>query len=126
MTYEEAEKIVGAINYRAFFAMGLAEPSKVVSLEGVSLAQMIEATAVVKAENRRAEAHAKEHGGGYTSCVIPADRLMAAAYVLENYDPDGEAIVMSPYRGWRGNVRALGVTTLTISPETAEAEVEAR
>jgi len=112
MTPERAQEIVAAINDRCFFAMGMVEPGKIGSLKDVSLAEMIEATAAIKAENACAQAHAREHGGSYTTKVIPADRLIAAAYALEHYHPDNEAVVVVPTTEWPYDRRALGIVGL--------------
>lgn len=85
---------------------------KVASLEGVSLAEMLQAKEVIEAENRRREAYAKEHGGSYSISMVPADRLIAAAYVLDNYHPDRDAICMVPHHSFEGELRAVAVVAI--------------
>lgn len=76
-----ALEIVRAICNRAFFAMGM--PQKPIGdLAGVSLLEMLAATELVKNINDRASSVA----GGKTFHVIPDDRLVAAAFALENYE----------------------------------------
>ena len=106
MTPERAQEIVSAINDRAFFSMGMAE--KIGSIDGVSLAEMIEAKAIVEAGN----AAAPYEDGKRTIRVVPDDRLIAAAYALEHYRPSNEAIVVIPTREWPYDRRALGVVGL--------------
>lgn len=80
MELARAIKIVAAINDRAMFTMGMVE--KVRSLEGVSLAEMIEAKTLVEA--------------GDDKPIIPDDRLIAAAYCAEHYDVDMGGIIVLP------------------------------
>lgn len=93
---ERALEIVGAINDRMFLAMGLVPASEVGSLQGVSLVQMLEAKQVVERENDRRAAEAKREGSSYSISVVPADRLIAAAYALENYEAGDGHFVMMP------------------------------
>jgi hypothetical protein len=120
MTLERAQEIVSAINDRCLFAMGLVEPAKVGSLKDVSLADMLAAKAEVEAENARVAAHAREHGGSYSIRTIPADRLIAAAYALEHFRPDNEAVAVIPTTEWPYNRRALGVVGLEPGHEAQE------
>lgn len=110
MDFDRALKIVSAINDRCFYAMGLVD--KVGSLQGVSLAEMIRAKAIVAAAN------AKEKPGPHTIHVVPDDRLIAAAYALEYFAPSKEAVAMVPTRQWPYDRRALGVVGL--EPETKQ------
>lgn len=112
MTPERAKEIVSAINDRAYFKMGLKEAPDIGSLEGVSLAEMLEAKNAVEAGNRAAQEHAKQTGGTYSVSIIPDDRLIAAAYALEHYQPDNEAVVVIPTSEWPFDRRALGVVGL--------------
>ncbi|MCA1490127.1 hypothetical protein I6F11_04235 [Ensifer sp. NBAIM29] len=108
MELDRALWIVKAINQRALFAMGIAE--KVDSLEGVSLSQMIAAKDRVEFEN----AMARPVDGKRTVHVVPADRLIAAAYALEHYDGDESAVAVIPGRDMFGAPcrKALGVVQL--------------
>lgn len=80
MSLARAIEIVGAINDRAAFTLGMTETVR--SLEGVSLAEMLEAKVLVEAED---EKH-----------VIPDDRLIAAAYCAEHYDVSAGSIILVP------------------------------
>ncbi|MBB3937695.1 hypothetical protein [Aureimonas phyllosphaerae] len=120
MTLDRALEIVKAINQRSFLPMGLIEPKDVGSLAGVSLAEMLEAVACCQQETERRREHAREHGGSYGVIAVPADRLIAAAYALENYEPDGDAIVASPLGGWRGGIRVLGIVGQKLGSEADE------
>ncbi|MRX32776.1 hypothetical protein [Aminobacter sp. MDW-2] len=112
MDVQRANAIVKAINQRAFFAMGIAET--VDTLEGVTLADMLEAKEIVQAANKAAASI----DGKTELRVVPDDRLIAAAYTLEHYWPDNEAIVVVPTHQWPYNRRALGVVGLEPSKET--------
>lgn len=69
MDLARALEIVGAINDRAAFGMGMTETVR--PLAGMSLADMLEAKVLVEAEDKTA--------------IIPDDRLIAAAYCGEHY-----------------------------------------
>lgn len=120
MTRERAQEIVSAINDRAYFKMGLKEAPDIGSLEGVSLAEMLEAKNTVEAGNKAAQERAKQTGGTYSVSIIPDDRLIAAAYALEHYHPDNEAVVVIPTSEWPYDRRALGVVGLEPSKDEAE------
>lgn len=92
MTPERAQQIVSAINDRCFFNMGLKKAEEIGSLKEVSLAEMLEASAMIEAGDRAAPSV----GGTKTLMVIPDDRLIAAAYVLEHYQPSNESIISLP------------------------------
>jgi hypothetical protein len=104
MTPERALEIVSAVNDRCFFKMELVD--KVGSLEGVSLAEMLEAVAIVKQMNKDAPAI----NGKRTIRMVPDDRLIAAAYVLDHYQPDCDAICIIPHI--EGDLRAVAVLAL--------------
>jgi hypothetical protein len=95
MTPERAMEIVTAINDRAMWTMGF-EDRKPGSLAGVSLAEMIEAVAIIEAENRHAELVARTYGGGHSIKMTPDDRLIAAAYCMEHYPCSRDAILAAP------------------------------
>lgn len=90
MTPQRALEIVSAINDRCMFTMELCDNPK--SLAGVSLAEMIEAKGIIEAQNDAAESV----NGSRTIKLIPDDRLIAAAYCMEHYEPSNEAIVVMP------------------------------
>lgn len=112
--FERALSIVRAINDRCFFAMGISET--VGSLEGVSLADMLEAKRLVEQRNE----NAAYVDGKRTINVVPDDRLIAAAYTLEHYRPDNEAIAVVPTREWPFDRRALGVVGLEPAKQDQE------
>lgn len=118
MSFDRALEIVHAINNRAFFGMGLNIVGPIGSLEGVSLAQMLEAVTVVKAHDSASEGTFPR-----TIHVVPAERLIAAAFVLEHYEPSTEAIVVAPTRQWPYDRRALAVVGL--EPGEGQDEEEA-
>ncbi|MBS7698742.1 MULTISPECIES: hypothetical protein [unclassified Chelatococcus] len=107
MPNARALSIVAAICERSFHAMGMA--ALVEELQGVSLAEMIEATRLVKAENGKAPIDGKQ-----TVRVVPDDRLIAAAYALANYEPSHGAVVSEP--DGDGLVKALAIVRLTAAP----------
>lgn len=122
MTPERAAEIVAAINNRAFMSMGLADQAG--SLQGVSLAEMLEAKALVKQGNEESEAGARRSGGGYSISCTPDDRLIAAVYTLEHYRPDTKPILCLPWRGFEGDRIAVAVVALDSSKfETEEEDV---
>ncbi|MBD9539957.1 hypothetical protein IB276_10890 [Ensifer sp. ENS04] len=118
MALDRAVWIVNAINQRALFAMGIAE--KVDSLEGITLSQMIEAKDRVELEN----ATSKTVDGMRRLYVVPAERLIAAAYALDHFDGDDTAIAVVPGRDMFGEPcrKALGVVQLAglSDPEAEE------
>lgn len=104
MDLARALEIVWAICDRSMFTLGLVE--KVSSLEGVSLAEMIEATHLVEAE----DAKPIEPGKLRTLNVIPDDRLIAAVYCAEHYDVSIGTILILPEQD--GDRKALAVVSL--------------
>lgn len=110
MNFERAREIVDAINDRAFYQMGLVE--SVGSLDGVTLAEMIEAKQVVEARNEAERERLEREHGSATIRVVPDDRLIAAAYALDHYAPNNEAVVLVPTGEWPFNRRALAVVGL--------------
>ena len=97
MNLDRAKQIVGAITDRSLFKMGFLEGRPVGSLEGVSLAEMLDATAAVEAENERAAEEARQSGGSYSIMSVPAERLIAAVYAVEHYTASSDAIVAMPH-----------------------------
>lgn len=90
MELERAKQILNGINARRFYSMGI--PCEMASLEGVSLEEMLEATNEVAQHN---SAQLKETGPK-TLTIVPHTRLIAAVYVLEHYQPSGEAVASKP------------------------------
>lgn len=105
LTIERAREIVRAINARAFVTMGMAD--ELASLEGVSLAQMLEAVRMISNANAARRAAAAINGGGFTIDVIPGDRLIAAVYAIQHYPASREPILSIPAAGRR--LRCLAV-----------------
>lgn len=96
LTLEQAQDIVAAINHRAFITNGLKEDQPLAALSNVSLAEMLEAAEAVRAENRRREQAAKGTGESYSISMVPAERLIAAVFVAENYQPGKSPILSLP------------------------------
>lgn len=126
MTPERAQEIVTAINARGFYTIGLWHEGRPLgSLEGVGLAEMIEAKNAVEAANAQEEAHAKETGGGYTIRIVPDDRLIAAVYAIEHYPASSEPIVMLPRRPvFADEPRHVAIAVVPIDPAAGEKEEE--
>lgn len=110
MENERALKIVRAINDRSFLCMGMVKPEDIDSLEGVSLSEMTDATRAVEAINEEA----KQKGGPHTIYIVPAERLIAAVYTLENYASDNCPIAMTPTHEWPYSRRAVAVVGLEL------------
>lgn len=96
LTLEQAQDIVAAINHRAFITNGLKEDQPLASLSNVSLAEMLEAAEAVRAENRRREQAAKGTGESYSISLVPEERLIAAVFVADNYQPGLSPILLLP------------------------------
>lgn len=116
MTPERAQEIVTAINARCMVSMGIDQPLG--SLQDVSLAEMLEAKSIVEAKNAAAQAHASENGGGYSISMVPADRLIAAVYVVGHYQPSRKPVLYLPQPGLFTDRVALAVVAM----ESKEAE----
>ncbi len=116
MDLKRALWICKAINQRMFFAMGIGD-GKVDPLRTVTLSEMLEARCRVELENMAALPGKDKMR---TLHVIPADRLIAAVYALEHFDPNNEAVVVMLTRDILGTVsrKALGIVEL---PGTADA-----
>ena len=117
MDMTRAREIISAINTRCMVTIGLEEELK--PLDGVSLEQMLLAKCMVETANRANEAAAKISGGRYTINIIPDDRLIAAAYVLDHYPCSNEPVLSVPY----GQSSRRVVAVLSVPIETAEAEI---
>lgn len=97
---ERAQDICAAINAFAMAAMGLgnANPKAVADL---SLRDMLDALDTVERWNDRP----KMEGVGYSMCMVPAERLIAAVYTLVNFplrpqDDGQDLIVRFDNRHW--------------------------
>lgn len=108
MSIERAREIVKAVNARCFVHMGLQE--ELPSLDGISLGEMLRAATMVKVANETAQAEAKISGGGCTISMVPADRLIAAAFAMEHYPISNEPILALPLRP--GRMRALALVDI--------------
>lgn len=118
MHIARARDIVRAINARCFTTLGLEHDLP--SLDGVSLAEMIEAKRVVENVNAANEAAAKFSGGRRTIHVVPDDRLIAAVYTLHHYHDSREPILSIPAGATRNKV--VAVLTIANVPEELAAE----
>lgn len=94
MTGARALDIVSMVNDMAFCSMGLWEEGKPLrSIRDVSLAEMLEAKRIVEEKNALP---LPPPGGARTIHCVPDDRLIAAAYVISHYEPNGSPILMLP------------------------------
>jgi len=123
MTKERAHEIVVAICDLAFISMGLGQRGAR-RLGGLSLRAMLDAKAIVEASDAQVRAAARETGVGYTTHTVPDDRLIAAAYVLEHYQPSDDAILAVPYGDFGGKNRVLAVVAMDDADLAANAEKE--
>lgn len=112
LTLERAIEIVTAVNGRALVTMDL--PGDLSPLDGVSLAEMLQAKALVAQENADAKRIAAAHGGAYSIRVVPDDRLIAAVYVLDHYHHSKTAILAIPDKRFPDCVKALAVQTVEV------------
>ncbi|MBO9458953.1 hypothetical protein [Labrenzia sp. R5_0] len=96
MELERALEVVACINACVTYPMGLVSRDKIQPLGKISLAEMLQAVEVVKAKNKSVEEEERKPGAGYTTYTVPAERLVAAAFVLNNYEPQHEVIVAKP------------------------------
>ncbi|WP_234053678.1 MULTISPECIES: hypothetical protein [unclassified Xanthobacter] len=115
MREDRAHEIVAAINSWAAVTLGL--DVSMGGLEGVSLAEMLEAKEIVETRNRRAADAAEASGGSYSISVVPDDRLVAAAYCLDHYPTGNEAILCVPRPSFNGTHAALGLVAITPDDE---------
>ena len=124
MPLDRAQEIVVAINERALHHMGL-PINREIDLASVTLPEMLEAVAVVQAENKRVEAAAKGTGTSYSRRVVPAERLVAAAYALQHFDADPgetEPLVSWPGKRFLGEqyVKVLAIAEVLQSDEAGD------
>tara|TARA_R110002012_G_C11673164_1_gene613289 strand:+ start:4059 stop:4430 length:372 start_codon:yes stop_codon:yes gene_type:complete len=118
MTPERAIDICRRINARYFLALGLSEQPQLPSLEGVTLAEMLEAAEQV----RKINALSALRPGASTVYVVPADRVIAAVYTVANYDPDCGPIAIEPRQDASGHwqMNAVSVIDVTQQDEIGE------
>lgn len=81
---DHASEIVAGINSLAFCAMGLGD-AVVAKIAKLSLREMLDAVDVVERFNDKP----KILGETYSISMVPAERLVAAAYTLIHYAPYG-------------------------------------
>lgn len=117
MTLDRAREIVKAINARCFVHMGLEHDLP--SLEGVSLADMVEATAMIRNVNKVNQAAAKFSGGQYSVTMVPDDRLIAAVYAIDHYPMSNEPVLALPRPGGK-RLCALAVVNIPVPAEEEE------
>lgn len=106
MSLERAREINRVLTGVTFASYGLAEAPSIAELRGVSLAEMLESKALVRAANLIKDADGKQ-----TITMTCDDRLIAAIYVLINYEPRSEAIV---------EIGDIGVAVLPLAKEPAD------
>lgn len=120
MTTQRAHQIVKAICQRSFVSMGLHD-GPVLSLEGVTLSDMLAAAAEVRAENEQGRERSARDGGGYSFSAVPDDRLIAVVYALENYDPgfDDENVLAAatPMKGEFGQDILKAIYVIRATPK---------
>jgi hypothetical protein len=119
MDTTRAREIVSAINNRCMVTIGVEEELQ--PLAGGSLEQMLLAKRMVETANRANQAAAKISGGRYTLNVVPDDRLIATAYVLDHYPCSNEPVLSVPY----GQSSQRVVAVLSVPNQPAEAEIGA-
>lgn len=114
MQLDRAREIVGAINSYAYARVGIAEAE---SVEGLSLADMVQAKLLVETVNR--EGLVGEHGTR-TLLMVPDDRLIAAVYALNHYGASRDAILFRPAVDWDDDrVGRNGVAVLAVVAQPA-------
>lgn len=107
MTIERAIEINAAICDFSFVTMGLKSSLSTKALTGLSLRQMLDAVEIVEAANSSPSIDGKR-----TIHIVPDQRLVAAVYCLEHYEPRSEAILAVPHGDFAGNTRYLGVMAI--------------
>jgi hypothetical protein len=111
MDAARAIEITRAVNARAYVSMGISTDCP--SLDGISLAEMLEAKRIVEDGNRAAKAKATAEGGSCSISIIPDDRLIAAVYAIHHYQPDNGPILCLPQPTFDGSHIAIAVVALT-------------
>jgi hypothetical protein len=116
MTLEEATEINSVCFYNSMIRFGLDE-GKAKSLKPYTLGQLIEARDIINLENLKAQANPSPR----TVTIVCDDRLLAALYAAEHYDPEPMAnakpIVVIANRA----LLCVDITELRRDAEEAEA-----
>lgn len=104
MDIEQAHRINSAISSAFFAACGVNDEPfpDLSSLKDVSLSDMLEAARMIRDENETRENAAEQNGGGRIITAVADDRVIAAVFVLVNYEHSREPIV-------NGNRRLVAV-----------------
>lgn len=104
MDLEQAHRIHSAISTAFFAACGVNDEPfpDLSSLKDVPLSDMLEAGRMIREENKAAEEASKPGAGGIRLTAVADDRLIAAVFVLVNYEHSREPIV-------NGNRRLVAV-----------------
>lgn len=117
MDLARARTIVEAICDRSWATMGVADMAR--TLDGLSLAEMLQAKTMVENSNTASAAVARLSGERHTIYVVPDDRLIAAAYALQHYAPSRKPALQIP--DGDHHVLCLAVVRLPIDTDTEEA-----
>lgn len=104
MDLEQAHRIHSAISTAFFAACGVNDETfpDLSSLKDVPLSDMLAAARMIRDESDAREESAKQNGGGRIITAVADDRLIAAVFVLVNYEHSREPIV-------NGNRRLVAV-----------------
>ena len=121
MTPDRAIDIVRRINARYFLAMGISQEPVLPSLDGVSLAEMLEATGTVGKINDTTTAGT----GPKAFYVVPDDRLIAAVYTVVNYHPEASPIAMEPRKDDFGQWQMTAVAVVDLADQSEVATTRA-
>lgn len=120
---DRAMRVCADINAFALAAMGIGNATPK-AVEGLSLRDMLDALDTVERWNARP----KMEGVGYSMCMVPAERLIAAVYTLVNFplrpqDGDQDLIVRFDSKHWGTDyVNALVVIRQERKDEDEESE----
>lgn len=118
MNLERAFEIVSIVNDMAFYSMGLWDEGKPVrGLANISLGEMLEAKRLVEEGNAAPAAE-----GSRTIHVVPDDRLIAAAYALFHYEPNGDAILIMPARSAFFETDHVAIACVRLNRQSGEEE----
>lgn len=118
MSLKRAKDICAAINWHAFNSEGLEFDEPVIDLASISLGEMLNAAEILEEKNKLALLAQRTYGGSTKMSLIPAERLVAAVYVLNNFVSSDRAICSYPIS--RDAAIAVGVVRIGIDREEEE------